>query len=85
MSQNASQTWKTAAGALFLLALNYYIVRDGFHVAHTGHMHAVHGFWMGLARLTDAHWFRPAWWPYADAGSPFEFLYAPLVPGLTAL
>jgi hypothetical protein len=24
------------------------------------------------------------WWPFWDCGIPFEFTYAPLVPGLTA-
>jgi hypothetical protein len=29
-------------------------------------------------------WFHATWWPYWDGGNPFEFTYAPLVPGLTA-
>lgn len=77
--------WQVAGGAFVLLALNLYLVRDGFHVIHTDHMNTMHGFWMALARLADVHWFLPAWWPYADEGSPFEYLYAPLVPGLIAL
>src|SRR5438128_10112348 len=88
--QNSSTTrWsyqlQILAGALALLALNFYVARDGFFAIHTAHMNSMHGFWMSLARLAGTHWFRPGWWPYADCGSPFEFLYAPLVPGLVAL
>jgi len=46
----------------------------------------MHGYWTAMARhATLAHWFSPNWWPYWDAGMPFEWTYAPLVPALTAL
>ena len=51
----------------------------------TGHRNAMHGFWMAMARLASQQWWRPGWWPYWDGGMPFEYTYAPLVPGLTAL
>jgi hypothetical protein len=35
-----------------------------------------------MARLS---WLHSGWWRYWDCGSPFEFIYAPLVPALTAL
>jgi hypothetical protein len=38
-----------------------------------------------MARLAGEHWYRPAWWPYQDAGMPFEHTYMPLVPASTAL
>ena len=47
-------------------------------------MNSMHGFWIAMARLAGAHWYRPMWWPYWYGGGPFEFTYAPLVPGLTA-
>jgi hypothetical protein len=68
LNQNPSLSWRS-----FLLAFSYYIVRDGFHVAHTRHMNAVHGFgWGWRAWLTRIGSVR-SWWPCADAGSPFEF------------
>ena len=48
-------------------------------------MNSMHGFWIALAKLGGDSWFHPSWWPYWDAGIPFEFTYAPLIPGLTAL
>jgi hypothetical protein len=68
---------------LVLLWVNAYICRDLFLV-QTGHMNSMHGFWIALAKGADGSWFHPVWWPYWDAGIPFEFTYAPLVPGLTA-
>ena len=38
-----------------------------------------------MARLAGEHWYRPAWWPYHDAGEPFEHTYMPLVPAATAV
>src|SRR5215218_6769844 len=67
-----------------LIWLNVYIVRDLFVVEHTGHMNAMHGFWMSLAKLGWRHWLLPGWWPYWDTGMPFEYTYAPGIPALIA-
>lgn len=74
-------------GPLYLLVVlwvNLYVCRGLFFVEHTGHMNAMHGFWMSMARTASEHWWRPAWWPFWDGGMPFEFTYAPLIPALTA-
>ena len=68
-----------------LLWLNVYICRDLFFTEYTGHMNSMQGFWIAIARLGTSHWWQPGWWPYWDGGMPFEFTYAPLIPGLTAL
>ena len=70
---------------LVLLWINVYICRELFRTEDTGHRNAMHGFWMAMAKLASHHWWTPGWWPYWDGGMPFEFTYAPLVPGLTAL
>jgi hypothetical protein len=70
--------------AAYLLAIawiNAYICRELFWVQHTGHMNSMHGFWESIARLATKH---SGWWPYWDAGMPFEYTYAPLVPWLTS-
>lgn len=67
-----------------LVWINLYICRDLFVVEHLGHMNSMHGFWMALAERASHHWWRPGWWPYWDAGMPFEWTYAPLVPAWTA-
>src|SRR5262245_15250369 len=68
---------------LILIWINAYICRELFF-QEAAHMNSMQGFWTGLARLGPGSWFRPMWWPFWDCGIPFEFTYAPLVPGLTA-
>jgi len=64
--------------------VNLYICRD-FFFHETAYMNSMHGFWIAMAKRAGDAWFHPSWWPYWDAGMPFEFTYAPLIPGLTAL
>jgi hypothetical protein len=70
---------------LGLVWLNFYIIRGLLAVETTARMNSMHGFWTALARLGDGSWWTPSWWRYWDGGMPFEYAYAPLVPGLTAL
>lgn len=80
--------WHRAAASVLCVvvaALNLYIVRDLFVVETTAQMHSMHGFWTALARLGGESWFAPAWWPFWDGGMPFEYAYAPLIPGAAAL
>jgi len=71
------------ACALALVSINAYIYRDLFR-NQTAFMNSMHGFWIALARRGGQSWFQPGWWPYWDCGMPFEFAYAPLIPGLMA-
>jgi len=68
-----------------LVWINLYIAREFFLVEYTGYMNSMHGFWIAIARLAGDSWWRPTWWPFWDGGMPFEYTYAPLVPGLSAL
>src|SRR5438874_8934347 len=68
-----------------LAAVNFYICRGLFVAEFTGHTNSIQGLWISMARLAGEHWFRPSWWPYQDAGVPFEHTYMPLVPAATAL
>jgi hypothetical protein len=71
---------------LALIWLNAYICRDFFHSGFTGYTNSMQGFWTGIVRLATAgHWLTPRWWPWHDAGSPFEWTYAPLAPTLADL
>src|SRR5689334_16885206 len=69
--------------AAVLLWINAYICRDLFS-ASTAYMNSMHGFWTAMARFADGGWSHPMWWPYWDGGIPFEYTYAPLVPGMAA-
>jgi len=74
----------TACYLAALVWLNLYWCREVFFLDHIGQMNSMHGFWMGLARLAGDAWYRPTWWRYSYDGMPFEYTYAPLVPGLIA-
>jgi hypothetical protein len=64
--------------------LNAYVIRHVCFIEFTGKTNAMHGFWVAIARLAE-NWWLPSWWPYWYGGMPFEYAYAPLVPGLTAI
>ncbi len=68
-----------------LIGVNFYICRGLFTAEYTGHTNSLQGLWISMARLAGEHWFRPSWWPFQDAGVPFEHTYMPLVPAATAL
>jgi hypothetical protein len=81
----ARKTWIVLPYLLVILWVNAYICRDLFFTEYTGHMNSLQGLWISIARLAGEHCYRPAWWPYHDAGEPFEHTYMPLVPAATAL
>lgn len=68
---------------VLIVWLNAYICR-GMFVRYTPHMNSMQGFWIAMARLPGAAWFHSNWWRYWDGGAPFEFIYAPLIPAMTA-
>lgn len=79
-------TLRLALPAIALVWLNAYISRDFFRSGFTGYVNSMQGFWAGLARLAShGHWLAPHWWPWHDGGSPFEWTYQPVIPGLAAL
>jgi hypothetical protein len=52
---------------------------------YTPRMNSMQGFWIAMARrLGGGGWFHSQWWRYWDGGAPHEFIYAPLVPALSA-
>ena len=73
---------RAAGFAVMLLWLNAYVCREMF-VRYTPRMNSMQGFWIALARLGGG-WFHSEWWRYWDCGAPLEFVYAPLVPALSA-
>jgi len=69
--------------AALLVWLNVYVCREMF-VRYTPHMNSMQGFWIAIARTGGGGWFHSEWWRYWDGGSPLEFIYAPLVPAMSA-
>jgi hypothetical protein len=82
------KTWRSEGlrAALYLLILfwvNDYIIRDTFF-SSSHQMGSMHGFWTAIAARAGGSWFHATWWPYWELGTPFEWTYNPLVPGLAA-
>jgi hypothetical protein len=73
-----------AAYIAILLWINLYVCRELF-TSQMLVMNSMHGFWMAISRWAGSGWLQSNWWPYWDGGIPFEFTYAPLVPGLTSV
>jgi hypothetical protein len=69
--------------AASLLWLNAYICREMF-VRYTPRMNSMQGFWIAMAQRAGGGWFHSDWWRFWDCGGPLEFVYAPLVPAITA-
>lgn len=83
----AAARFEWCAAALYAVGLvwiNLYVCRELFFVPVAA-MNSMHGFWAAVAKWADGSWFQSNWWPYWDCGIPFEFTYAPLVPGLTSI
>jgi hypothetical protein len=81
----AGRVAAAVACAAAIVAVNFYLCRGLFAVEFTGHTNSIQGLWIAMGRLAGEHWFRPAWWPYQDAGVPFEHTYMPLVPAAGAI
>src|SRR4051794_36123766 len=69
--------------AAVLLWINAYICRDWFRHP-TAQMNTLYGYWAAIARLGEG-WFHFTWWPFWDAGIPFEYTSAPLVPAMASV
>jgi hypothetical protein len=69
--------------AASLLSLNIYICREMF-VRYAAHLNSMQGFWIAMAERTGGAWFHSDWWRFRDCGATLEFVYAPLVPAMSA-
>jgi len=82
------KTWRSEAlragfYALILFWINAYIARDTFF-SSSHQMGSMHGFWTAIAARFGGSWLHATWWPYWEMGTPFEWTYHPLVPGVAA-
>ncbi len=76
------EVFSAAIYAVIVVWINAYICR-GLFTSQTAYMNSMHGFWAALSKHAADGLLRSNWWPFWDCGIPFEFTYAPLVPGLT--
>jgi hypothetical protein len=70
--------------ALVLLGLNAYISLKLFGCEYTRSSHSVEGNFIGLSRLRAKYPAEHGWWPFWNAGMPFQNSYYPLLPATVA-
>ena len=70
---------KTAACALFLLALNLYISYDFFRTEYTVHLGSIEAAYISISRYAMDHWRDLTWFPLWYTGIPYQNTYPPLL------
>ena len=71
--------------SLLLLALNVAVAHRLFTLEYSAHLESNEGSFMAIARIMAAHPLDLLWWPFWDAGLPFQHTYLPLLPALVAV
>jgi hypothetical protein len=77
------QIFSASVYAVIIVWVNAYVCHELF-TNQAAHMNSMHGFWVALAKRGSNAWLHSNWWPLWDCGIPFEYTYAPLIPGLIA-
>ena len=75
----------TGVFALVLLAVNLSIAGRLFGIEFTTPLLSPEGSFIALARVMLEHPSEKLWWPYWDAGMPFEHTYLPLLQWMVVL
>jgi hypothetical protein len=70
--------------ALVLLGLNAYISLKLFGCEYTRSSHSIEGNFIALSRLRAEYPGQRDWWPFWNAGMPFQHSYYPLLPATVA-
>ncbi len=75
---------RTGLACLFLFALNAVIVWPLFRAEYLDDFQSVEGIFITFGRFLVEYWPHASWFPWFDAGMPFENSYLPLVSFLVA-
>ena len=75
---------RTGLACLALFGLNALIVWPLFRVEYLDDFQSVEGIFITFGRFLRDYWPHSGWFPWFDAGMPFENAYLPLVPWLVA-
>ena len=81
----ASRPAREAGACVTLLVLNVYLMRELFRMEYLNHLRSVEGSFIALTRFLMQHPFQLSWWPFWDAGLPFQHTYFPLLSAMAAL
>ncbi len=68
-----------------LLLLNGYIAQDLFPIEYLKYMQSVEGSFISVTRFLMQHPFQLSWWPFWNAGMPFQHTYFPFLSSLAAV
>ena len=80
-----SQTRRIWLVSLALFALNALICAPLFRVEYLDDFQSNEGSWITFARFLSQNWPHASWFPWFNAGMPFEDTYLPFVSGLVAI
>ncbi len=69
----------TARLVAILLAINFYVCRELFHLEYSRHMGSIEGAYIGISRYALAHWRDLSWFPLWYGGIPYQNTYPPLL------
>jgi hypothetical protein len=76
--------WRITAISLGLFALNVLICAPLFRVEYLDQFRSNEGVYMVFGEFLARYWPHVGWFPWTNAGMPFEDTYLPLVPMLVA-
>jgi hypothetical protein len=81
----ANRTQLIWAYAVLLFALNVYVAHRLFTLEYSAHLESNEGTFYAISRIMAAHPTDLLWFPYWDAGMPFQNTYLPLLHALVAI
>src|SRR5579863_1524161 len=73
------------AYAVLLFSVNVYVAHRLFTLEYSAHLESNEGTFIAIARLMAAHPTDLLWWPFWDAGIPFQNTYLPLLHAIVAI
>jgi hypothetical protein len=71
--------------SLAIFALNAVICAPLFRIEYLDDFQSNEGSWITFARFLSQNWPHVSWFPWFNAGMPFEDTYLPLVSGIVAI
>lgn len=79
------QTRRISLISFALFALNAVICAPLFRIEYLDDFQSNEGSWITFAKFLSTYWPHVSWFPWFNAGMPFEDTYLPLVSGLVAV
>lgn len=81
----STQTRRIPLISIAIFALNAVICAPLFRVEYLDDLQSNEGSWITFARFLSQNWPHVSWFPWFNAGMPFEDTYLPFVSGLVAI